>query len=134
MASSSQGDKVDLAESPSFTEQAMTTTDASSPAETPSFSNPLESICQASSNSREKMTSGDCHFCTSPDSCIGVQKLIPVSDKDLQKILKQGFGKKLNIGHKLMQHCNRLLKEMFNLGDGSKDENKRNTFNSLSLI
>ena len=80
-------------------------------------------------------TSHDCDFCSIPDSNIGVQKFVKVTEKSLSDILEEenevgGKKKKQKIGHKLMSHYDKYLKHIF--GFCEKDELSKK-FNFLAL-
>ena len=78
--------------------------------------------------------SANCDFCSIPDSNLGVQNFVKVTEKCLSDILKEesgDTGKKLKqkIGHKLMSQNDKQLIRIFNLGEGFQNQK----FNNLAL-
>ena len=77
----------------------------------------------------------NCDCCTNDYSDIGVSKLDKISDKDLKEILKEeSGGKKQKVGNNLKAQNDRILRHLFNLGEGfEKSNDRRFTFNNLAL-
>ena len=77
----------------------------------------------------------DCDCCTDDYSDLGVSKLDKISDKDLKEILKEeSGGKKQKVGNNLKAQNDRILRHLFNLGEGfEKSNDRRFTFNNLAL-
>ena len=79
-------------------------------------------------------STANCDFCSIPDSNLGVQNFVKVTEKRLSDILKEENGegskkKKQKIGHKLMSQNNKDLIKIFNLGEGFRNQK----FNNLAL-
>ena len=75
-----------------------------------------------------------CDFCCNDDCKLGVQKFVKVSDQFLSEILelenKKRIGKKKHkIGDKLIDHNQKELVRLFNLGEGFQYQK----FNNLAL-
>ena len=77
----------------------------------------------------------DCDCCTNDYCDLGVSKLDKISDKCLIEILKEeSRGKKQKVGKNLKAQNDRILRQLFSLGEGlEKNKDGRLTFNNLSL-
>ena len=77
----------------------------------------------------------NCDCCTNDYSNLGVIKFNKISDKDLKEILKEeSEGKKQKVGNNLKSQNDRLLRQVFSLGEGfEKSNDRRFTFNNLAL-
>ena len=77
----------------------------------------------------------DCDCCTIDNCNLGVSNLEKISEKNLKDILKEeSGGKRQKVANNLKAQNERILKHIFNLGEGfEKSNDRRFTFNNLAM-